>query len=136
VPDGPGHGKAGPAGQRSGASACAAAGRTRGRGPPGGDLERRGGVWLCADAWDRGSTGQRPRVGKKEGGGGESEAVRRVLLVRAALFLGHTFGASAMAGASDSTRAKKARGVTPQCHLGFLLRADSKPLSHVNQIEE
>jgi hypothetical protein len=70
VPDGPGHGKAGPAGQRSGASVCAAAGRTRGRGPPGGDLERRGGVWLCADAWDRGSTGQRPRVGKKEGGGG------------------------------------------------------------------
>jgi hypothetical protein len=74
--------------------------------------------------------------GEKRGGGGESEAVRRVLLVRAALFLGHTFGASAMAGASDSTRAKKARGVTPQCHLGFLLRADSKPLSHVNQIEE
>jgi hypothetical protein len=26
--------------------------------------------------------------------------------------------------------------VTPQCHLGFLLKADSNPLSHVNQIEE
>jgi hypothetical protein len=26
--------------------------------------------------------------------------------------------------------------VTPQCHLGFLLRANSKSLSHVNQIEE
>jgi hypothetical protein len=26
--------------------------------------------------------------------------------------------------------------VTPQCHIGFLLRTNSKPLSHVNQIEQ
>jgi hypothetical protein len=26
--------------------------------------------------------------------------------------------------------------VTPQCHLGFLLRVDSNPLSHVNQTKE
>jgi hypothetical protein len=28
------------------------------------------------------------------------------------------------------------KNVTPQCHLGFLLRANSRPLSHVNQIEQ
>jgi hypothetical protein len=33
-------------------------------------------------------------------------------------------------------KVKDTNTVTPQCHLGFLLRVDSNPLSHVNPIEE
>jgi hypothetical protein len=38
----------------------------------------------------------------------------------------------ALVGSSPNT----VGSVTPQCHLGFLLRTDSKPLSHVNQTKE
>jgi hypothetical protein len=42
-------------------------------------------------------------------------------------------------GGQSVARARTVRDpptVTPQCHLGFLFRADSKPLSHVNQTKE
>ena len=100
APDGQGHGKAGPSGQRRGASTGGAHQATT--------QSERGGVRCCADAWDLGSTGQRTREGKEEGG--RSVDGERVLLVRVAIFLGCALGASAMARASDSTRAEKARG--------------------------
>jgi hypothetical protein len=40
----------------------------------------------------------------------KGEADGRVLLVRTVVYLGNAHGTSAMAGAGDSTRAKKARG--------------------------
>jgi hypothetical protein len=70
----------------------------------------------------RGSTGQQLREGK---GGGTSEIDGRVLLVKAAVFLGYSLGASTMAGAGDSTHAKKGTwrlhlagglGTTARCH--------------------
>jgi hypothetical protein len=61
---------------------CDFAARPEGRGPPGSDTK-----------W-----------GKK----GETDG--RVLLVLTTIYLGRAHGASAMAGAGDSTRAKKARG--------------------------
>jgi hypothetical protein len=79
-------------------------GRTRGQGPPTKQGEK---VRRCTDAWDLGSTGQRPREGNEEEGSGEADV--RVLLVRTTVFLGRAHGASAMAGVGDSMRAKKAR---------------------------
>jgi hypothetical protein len=67
APDGWGHSKTGPTAQRRGASEGAAARKhswvepTRRRHRAG---ER---VRCCADMWDPGSTGQRPREGNEEG---------------------------------------------------------------------
>jgi hypothetical protein len=92
VPNGQGHGKAGPTGQQRGASA----GAHWRAGPPGGDSERRGGVWRCADVWDPGSTGQHLREGKEEG--------ERVRLT----------GASSLSGLSSSSAACSVRAPWPE----------------------
>jgi hypothetical protein len=109
-PDRRGHREVGPASQRWRARASATSQpRADGRGPPGGDTEQGGRGRRCADVWDLGSTGQRPREGDEEAERGETDG--RVLLVRTAIFLGHAHGTSAMAKVGDSTRAKKARAV-------------------------
>jgi hypothetical protein len=107
--DGRGHNKTGPASQRRRAGADAAASTQTWAGP----TRRRHGTEgkggrRCADAWDLGSTGQRPCEGNEEAGKGEADG--RVLLVRTAIFLGRAHGASALAGVGDSTWAKRARG--------------------------
>jgi hypothetical protein len=106
--DGRGHSKTGPASQRRRAGTDAAASTHTQAGPSRWRHGRGEGSRRCADAWDLGSTGQRTREGNEEAGRGEADG--RVLLVRTTVFLGRAHGASTMAGASDSTRAKRARG--------------------------
>jgi hypothetical protein len=83
--------------------------RTPGRSPPGSDIEQGKGLGAALMHGTQGPPVSDHTRGKKRGGG-RGDADGRVLLVRTAVFLGLAHGASAMAGANDSTRAKKARG--------------------------
>jgi hypothetical protein len=63
-----------------------------------------------ADATSRARADRQGPLGSDQERGKKGEADGRVLLVRTAVYLGRAHGASAMAGAGDSTQTKKARG--------------------------